>query len=328
MLKHRYKEGQAIAVLKTDLENNNPALRDWVCFRIVDKPHHPLVRNKHVWPTLNFSSAIDDHDFSVTHVLRGNDLKDSEDKQGFIYEYLKWKMPETTYYGQFTLGDIEMSKSVIKKGIEEHYYQGWDDPRIGTLRALKRRGFQAQAIVNLIKYIGPKPQDINISTENLSAFNRREIDFSANRYYFVSNPVKIHVDNPGKKGTVRLPLHPEDSKRGFRKLSVSSTFYVSRDDFEKFKGFEVRLKGLYNIKLGNKAWFTSKEVKNIPKIQWVPMKYITVNVMMPDRSIIKGFGELGIGKLKVDDVIQFERFGFVRVDSVSKNKVVVYFAHQ
>ncbi len=327
MKKHKFKEREAIGVVKTDLEENNPAIREWVAFRIVDKPKHPFVKRKYVWPTLNFQSAIDDHEFGITHVIRGTDLKDSEDKQEYLYEYLGWDMPETMYCGMFALGGVEMSSSIIKRGIEDKKFRGWHDPRLGTLEALKKRGFSPKAIRELIRYIGPKPQDITISEENLYAYNRKEIDFTSNRYFFVENPVKIKVKKPPKKGRVRLPLHPDDKGRGTRKLSVSTSFYISKKDFQRLKGVEIRLKELYNIRLGKTSKYTSKKLKNIPKIHWVPLKHVDMQVVMPDASKARGYGEIDLKKTNPDDVLQLERFGFVRIDSVRKNKVVAYFTH-
>ena len=88
----------------------------------------------------------------------------------------------------------------------------------------------------------------------------------------------------------------------------------------------MRLKDLCNIKLGEKSTFTSEEVKAVPKIQWVPSKYVSVRVIMPGREI-KGYGENNIIKAKVGDVAQFERFGFVRIEKISKNNVIAIFTH-
>ena len=110
---HKYKEGEAVLRIKTDINHPNPAIRDWIAFRIVNKPKHPYSKNK-VWPLLNFASAIDDHDLKVTHILRGIDLKSSVERQNYIYEYFEWKYPETIYTGKLFFKDIK-SKSEIKE---------------------------------------------------------------------------------------------------------------------------------------------------------------------------------------------------------------------
>ena len=87
---------------------------------------------------LNFASAIDDHELKVTHILRGIDLKSSGERQLYIYKYLKWTYPETTYTGKLIFHGMK-STSEIKKSIAEKKLTGWDDIRLGTIRALKKK---------------------------------------------------------------------------------------------------------------------------------------------------------------------------------------------
>jgi glutamyl-tRNA synthetase len=223
-----------------------------------------------------------------------------------------------------------LSTSKAAAGIKSREFAGWDDPRLGTLRALRRRGFQAKAIVNLIHDIGPNTADVSISMSTLAAQNKQLVDFDANRHFFVSDPVRIKVSNPAKVGMIELPLHPDDEKRGVRKIKVGEHFFIERADFKKFEGHEVRLKELYNVIIYKSAECTGEKVlQKMPKIQWVPQEdKISVNVVMPDAKIIKGVGEPAIAKEKVGAVIQFQRFGFVRIDSVSKECVTCYFGHK
>ncbi|MBI5347096.1 MAG: glutamate--tRNA ligase [Candidatus Aenigmarchaeota archaeon] len=324
MIAHRYREGEAVLRIKTDLDLKNPAVRDWPAMRIVDNPKHPLTK-RHLWPLYNFASAIDDHLLGITHIMRGQEHSTNEAKQKFIYQYFGWSYPVTTIVGRFSMSDMVMSKSLIRRGIAERKFTGWDDPSIGTLRALKRRGFLPKTIKEMIVEIGLKPNDITISMENLSAFNRKNIDDIANRYFFVPNPKKIEV----KKMTVKdakIPLHPS-KKRGFRTFRLTKIFYIDREDFEKYQGLEVRLKDLCNIRLQAASEFTSKAVKNIPKIQWVSHDHVPVRVIMPGH-IIKGYGEHTMRKLHPGDIIQMERFGFGKVEKAGKDNIVICFSHR
>jgi len=126
---------------------------------------------------------------------------------------------------------------------------------------------------------------------------------------------------------VRAPLHPDFPGRGERTLKVESKVHVPRQDFEKLLGTEVRLKDFCNVVLAHRARFVSMENKDIPKIQWVTHG-VTTHVVMPDGSEARGLSESGVADLKVEDVVQFERFGFVRIDHVSKSEVRAYFAHR
>ena len=292
MLRHGFKEGEAVLRIKTDLEAKNPAVRDLPGFRIVDNPKHPLVKKK-VWPLYNFASAIDDHLFKVTHIMRGQEHSTNETKQRFLYQHLNWKYPFTITLGRFSMTDAVLSKSTIREGIEKREYDDWDDPKLGTLRALKRRGFQPDALRGIIMDVGPKPNDITISMENLSAYNRRIIDSIANRYFFIENPKIIEIKGlPFRKA--KIALHP-NAKRGFREFSLSKNFFVDDSDFDKYEGLEVRLKDLCNIKLGDVSKYTGNEVKSIPKIQWVPFRYIKVRIIILGK-VMEGYGEINLKK--------------------------------
>src|SRR3989344_3000271 len=318
-----FKEGEAVLRIKTDLEAKNPAVRDWPAFRIVDAPRHPLVKKK-LWPLYNFASAIDDHLLGVTHIFRGQEHSTNEVKQRFLYQHLRWEYPQVITLGRFSLSGMVLSKSQIREGIEKHIYNDWDDLRLGTLRSLNRRGFQPEALRPIIIEIGPKPSDLTVSMENLAAYNRKLIDKTANRYFFISDPKRIEVKGLKLK-QIKIPLHPE-AKRGFRSISIGKTFYIDTKDFENCKGLEVRLKDLCNVKLGEKSEFTGFEVKPTPKIQWVSEKHLQVKVITPEIAI-KGYGETGIAKEKPGSILQFERFGFVKIEKSGGNIVTAIWSH-
>jgi len=325
MLKHTYKEGEAVLRIKTEMDAKNPAVRDWPAFRIVDKPNHPLEKRAKLWPLYNFASAIDDHLMSVTHIFRGQEHSTNETKQRYLYNHFKWNYPSVITLGRFSLSDMVLSKSLIREGIKNHTYTDWDDPTLGTIRAMRRRGFHPDSLRQIIIDIGPKPSDITLSFENLSAYNRKTIDKTAERYFFIPNPKKIEISK-FKLKKASLSVHPGMKSGKKRTFSLSKTFYIDADDFDEYNGLEVRLKDLCNIKLGTKSQYIGTELKPLPKIQWVPAKYLTVKVHMPDKEI-EGIGEMNLAKTKVGDLIQFERFGFVRVEKKSKSTIFVIFGH-
>ncbi|RLJ02287.1 MAG: glutamate--tRNA ligase [Candidatus Aenigmatarchaeota archaeon] len=327
MLNHKFKEGEAVGRIKTDLKDKNVSVRDWPALRIVDKPKHPLVKGKYVWPLLDFASAIDDHLMGVTHIIRGVDLQLSRNKQLYLYTYLRWKYPIIKLQGKFSVANAELSKTKMREGIEKGIYTGYDDVRLPTIRSFKRRGFYPEALINMIKEIGPKIRDVTVSEEYIASFNRKLLDPLANRYFFVRDPVQIKVMNPPKDTSVKLPLHPDYPDRGFRELKISKTFYISKEDFLNYRGKIVRLIGLYNIRLDKNAQFLGKQLLPYPKIQYVPEKGVDMKILLPDNTLARGLAEKNITKLKPKERIQLQRFGFVYLDVVRKDYIYGYYIH-
>jgi glutamyl-tRNA synthetase len=166
-----YREGEAVLRVKTDLKHPNPAIRDWVAFKIVDKPQHPRVKSK-VWPMLNFASCVDDHLMEVSHIIRGSDLAFTELQQKYVYGYFGWKYPEVVVNGKLRLEGTVMSKTEIKKGIAEGKYTGFDDPKLGTIMGLRNKGISAEAIRKIIWELGVRANNVNLVWDNVMAAQR------------------------------------------------------------------------------------------------------------------------------------------------------------
>ncbi len=327
MLNHEFKEGEAVGRMKTDLKDKHFSVRDWPAFRIIDKPQHPLVKGKYVWPLLDFASAIDDHLMGVTHVIRGVDLQLSKNKQMYLYSYFRWKYPIIKLQGKINYSETKLSISEIRQGINEGKYTGFDDVRLPTIRALKRRGFFPTAIYDMINEIGPKIRDITVKPEYLSSFNRKLLDPLANRYFFVRDPVEIKIKNPPADKSVKLPVHPDYSDRGEREIKIGKTFFISKEDFMNYKSKIVRLIGLYNIRLDRNSQFLGKQMLPYPKIHWAPQNHVNMKILMPDNSLARGVAEKNLTNLKRGERIQLQRFGFVYLDVVKKDYVYGYYIH-
>jgi glutamyl-tRNA synthetase len=347
MLDGTFDEGEAIVRVKTDLNHPNPAVREWPALRIIDtvKSPHPRVGSRYrVWPLYNFSCAIDDHLMNITHIIRGKEHLTNEVRQRFLYHYMGWLYPETIHYGRLKITGAVLSKSEIKMGVEKGVYLGYDDPRLATLKALRRRGIDPLAIRRLMIELGVRPTDVTISWENLFAWNRKIVDRKANRYFFVANPVRLIVKGVSKGYNVKLPLHPDYPDRGSREYTLTPEngrleLLISREDVDtilRTKRF-VRLMGLFNIKVEEvKAFviskFQSATLSNarrakMPLIHWVERgKSMPAKVLMPNGKEVSGFVESECKKLEVNDVVQFERFGFVRVDRTN-GVLVTLFTH-
>lgn len=327
MLQGAYDEGEATLRLKTDMRHPNPAFRDRVLFRISEREHPRVGRRFRVWPLLEFSWAIDDHLLGITHVLRGKDLVMEDLMETAIWDKLGIEhRPAFVHYGMMYFKGVDLSKSKFQREIREGALSGIDDPRTWSLQSLRKRGISPQAIRSFILSLGLSLTDVEIPAENLYAENRKIIDSQANRYFFVPDPVTIRVEGLPAIKEVRVPLHPDFPSRGTRVLKVAPEIRVARQDFEKYKGKEVRLKDFCNIVLNHNAAFTSRELKELPKIQWVA-EGLTMRVTMPDATVVKGLVESGARLAKIGDVMQMERFGFVKLDSMD-DEIRAYFAHR
>ena len=343
MLDGTYMKGEAVVRVKTDLTHPNPAVRDWPALRISDVEHPRQGRKYRVWPLYNFSCGIDDHLMGVSHVIRGKEHDVNSIRQSWLQKHFGWRPPTVINVGRVGLEDSILSKSRMRSGIEDGTYWGWDDPRLGTLIALRRRGIQPKTIRSLMIQIGPKPINVMISWDNMAAENRKLIEPIANRYYFIKDPIPLLVAEIPDYLEAKLPLHPDHPERGTRNYKIipekgEQGFLLTREDALYLKvGDLVRLMGLMNIeitregdaltgKYHSRDYMIAREVQ-APFIQWLPKgSGIKGEVVMPDASISMGLIEDYCKELDVDDIIQFERFGFCRVDHTEP--FVAYYSHK
>jgi len=328
MLAGEYGEGEAVVRLKTDMAHPNPAFRDRVLFRVAEREHPRVGTRYRVWPMLEFSWAVDDALLGITHVLRGKDLVMEDLMETRIWDILQVdRRPRFVHFGILRFKDLELSKSRYRKEIAEGRLTGIDDPRTWTLQSLRRRGIRPAALREFVLSFGLSLNDIEVPAETLYAENRKMIDKDANRYFFVPDPVVVEIAGLPPIERVKAPLHPDFPGRGVREIPAGSKVEVAREDFTKFRGQEVRLKDFCNVVLDHRARFISMANKEIPKIQWVTHG-VQTHLVMPDGTESRGLSEPLVGSLNVDDVVQFERVGFARIDHVSKAEVRAYFAHR
>ena len=358
MLAREFEPGAASMVVKTDLNHPNPAVRDFVAFRMISKPH-PMTKDKYyVYPTYNFSVAIDDHLMGMTHILRGKDHLNNTHRQRFVYEYLDWQVPEFMHYGWVKLDDrmvlqhihqdgLDVRKllktSSIKEEIESGRISDWSDVRLGTLRALAKRGISPAAFRKYWLDIGIKEVDITFSWENLYAYNKDIIDPVSNRYFFVWDPVALVIKDVDElHGSA--PLQPDDPGRGMRETVLKAEpqgikVYVIQEDLDQLTvGDKVRLKDLGNIEITgidpkNNSFgkYIGNDLKILKQgakiIHWVSAtENYLAEVHQPDGSVRKGYCETAVASA-INTMIQFERFGFVQLGE-STDPVIGWFAHK
>ena len=326
--------GEAVLRVKTDINHKNPAIRDWVAMRIVEEEHPRMGTKYRVYPMMNFSVSVDDHLLGMTHVLRGKDHLANSEKQKYLYQHMGWEIPEFIHYGRLKMEDIALSTSKAMAGIEDGTYSGWDDPRLGTLKAIARRGIQPETITQLMVEIGIKMSDSAISWKKIYGLNRNIIEQKVNRYFFVPNPVKIDIADVPEKDLVlaiERPLHPDFEERGNRTLVFNSEVYIPQADLSD--GIS-RLMDAVNVEIkDNDVVFHSKSFEDARDakariIQWVPTDAIKAKVVMDDASVTEGLCEVDCKDLKVGDIVQFERFGFARLDEIKDDELIFYYAHK
>ena len=327
MLGGTYGEGEAVLRLKTDLGDPDPAFRDRVLCRI-SEIDHPRVGTKYrVWPLLEFSWAIDDVDLGVTHVVRGKDLVMEDRMERFLWDVLKLHGPPFLHWGLLRVREAKISKSKSYAEVKSGQYDGWADPRTWSLRSLDRRGISPEAVKRFTLSFGLSLADIEVPAETLYAFNRSIIDSSASRRAYVDDPVAVDVEGyPDGLAEIELANHPDLPALGRRAVPGGPGFWMARRDLLPHAGEEVRLKDLVNVELPAQvpvsgggsivARFTSKENKRLPRLQWVGRSgAVEVDLLDPEGAHRLGTGERALSESAPGAVLQFERVGFVRVET-------------
>lgn len=327
MLSGGFAPGEAVLRLKTDLQDPDPGFRDRVLLRISDFDHPRVGHRYRVWPLLEFSWAVDDIELGITHVIRGKDLVIEDRMQEFIWNILGISGPPFLHWGMLRVREAKVAKSKAYVEVKSGLYDGWADPRTWSLQSLDRRGFTVEAIRRFTLSFGLSLADIEVPAETLYAENRAIIDPTTPRRLFVPDPRLVRVDHyPTGLGPVLLPNHPDLAELGTRSVATGPDFWLPGAELVKNAGAEIRLKDLLNIQLPQDvspgsdgavlATFTSKENKRLPRIQWVGASDTApVDILEVDGTHRTGLGEGALRAAAPGDRIQFERVGFVRVES-------------
>ncbi len=355
----KFEQGSAVIRFKADHTHKNPAMRSFSLARI-NHSKHARVGNKYfVWPTMHLAVAIDDALMGITHVIRGKDHEINMERQKLIHRALGLKSPSYFHMGRMKFEDLELSKSKLTIKIENGEFTGWDDPRVPSILAYKKRGYRAEAFYKFILSLGISKRDSKITSKEfhkgLDYFNKQILEIEANRYFLVRNPKKVSINNLAKFkldlcknldfnskecNYLKLPKHPEDKSRGFREIKIESEYLIDEKDFNELDvGDLFRLMHFANFKIIEKdenemiIEFESiefnRELKIKKNIQFVSYNdYEDITMILPNNNKILGKSEK-IPNLKIDSSIQFERIGFVRFDSVDNNRnKIYYFTHK
>jgi glutamyl-tRNA synthetase len=346
-----FEPNAAVLRFKGNMADQNTAMRDPTLFRIIEGRHPRLGNSNRVWPTYDFAAPLEDSLDGVTHALRTKEYELRNPLYFAILERLSLRKPLMSEFSRLELEGMPVSKRKIKPLIENGLVKGWDDPRLPTLAAIKRRGFLPQSIRKFVLSLGLTLSETKPPFEALEAFNRKIVDPQSIRLFFVKDPVQLQVRNGDFTKQVTLNNHP-NINLGHRNIRVSKCFYIAGDDAASLRvGDEIRLMELYNIRIGviksqhisqlhgsySASCDTSRLIiaeqtgdhleQDMPKIQWVAVEdaipysivipralYIGENYNTNSLETCEGFAESYVSTLKQGTIIQFVRFGFCRID--------------
>jgi glutamyl-tRNA synthetase len=336
-----YVEGEAVLRLKTDIKHKNPAMRDFAIMRINEHVHPKTGKEQRVWPLMVLSVAIDDHLLGITHVLNGKDHADNAKKETIIMEYLGWKAPEYKHWGRINFEGFTLSTSKTRIAIEQGEYDGWDDIRLPTLPALRKRGYQPEAFRKYAIEIGLSLNDKTVAIEefwkNVNSFNKEIVEEKANRFFFIDNPIEVKVEHaPPEK--VHLDLHPDFPKRGQRELMVNGEVIISKEDLNNLEENKIhRLMDYCNFEIKKEKFvFVSENLEDYRSsdkkgkiIHWLPVENkLKVEVLQTDNELVKGIGEEAMLNLKEGDIVQLERRYFARLNKKEEGKLTFWYLHK
>jgi glutamyl-tRNA synthetase len=317
--------------LRIDMKHKNAVMRDPVVYRVIAASHYRQKETYKVWPMYDLESPVMDGLLGITHVMRSNEFDTRIELHHYVAKLFGFSEIPYKHYGRINIVGATTKGREIRDGIDSGKYIGWDDPRLVTLQALKRRGIVRETLHTIAKTAGMSKQNTNIDFSVLAAENRKLLDASASRFFFVKEPVEIEIHlAPTLKGD--LDLHP-DAKKGGRAFLTTEKFYIEKSDLKNIKEGElVRLIDRLNFRKKGKVFiFDSLEYekfKNKGKqiIQWLPAEMnVEAIILMPNGKKQIGLAETNVTSLQKGDVIQFQRFGFCRLDS--KKPLMFWYTH-
>ncbi len=254
-----FENGSRVLRAKIDMASPNINLRDPVMYRILHEPH-PMTGDKWcIYPSYDFAHGQSDAIEGVTHSICTLEFQDHRPLYNWFIENLPVPaVPHQYEFARLNLTHTVLSKRVLLRLVNEGHVRGWDDPRMPTLSALRRRGFPAEGLRNFAEMIGVARSDGTVEIELLEHAVRNVLNRVSLRRFGVLNPLKIVIENypEGASEEVEVPNNPEDPEAGSRLVPFSRELWIERDDFmedppKKFfrmaPGREVRLRSAYFV---------------------------------------------------------------------------------
>ncbi len=256
-----FEEGSHVLRAKIDMASGNINMRDPIIYRIRHVSHQRTGDAWCIYPMYDYTHCMSDSIEGITHSLCTLEFQDHRPLYEWFLQTLNMPaQPQQIEFSRLNVSHTMTSKRKLKRLVDEGFVDGWDDPRLSTLVAMRRRGIPPMALRNFCEQVGISKSDSVIDMAVLEECVRNELNRTAPRLMAVLDPIKVVITNypDGQVESLESPNHPQDDSMGVRQLPFSKELYIEREDFaevapnKKFKrlaiGKEVRLRNGYVIK--------------------------------------------------------------------------------
>ncbi len=255
-----FPDGARVLRAKIDMAHPNLNMRDPVMYRIIhEPPHHRTGSKWKIYPMYDWAHGQNDAMEGITHSLCSLEYENHRPLYEWFLDALEVENPPRQIeFARLVLNYTILSKRYLRQLVDEGRVSGWDDPRMPTLRALRRRGYTPEAILDFIRRVGVAKADTVIDISLLEACIREDLNKRAPRRMGVLHPLKLVIDNypDGQVEEMEAVNNPEDPAAGTRKVPFSKVLYIEQDDFREepppkyhrlYPGNEVRLRYAYFV---------------------------------------------------------------------------------
>ena len=254
-----FEDGSHVLRAKIDMASPNINMRDPVIYRVARMTHHNTGDKWCIYPMYDFAHPIEDAIEGITHSLCTLEFEDHRPLYDWVVRECEYKNPPRQIeFAKLYLTNVVTGKRYIKKLVEDGIVDGWDDPRLVSIAALRRRGYTPEAIRNFVKLAGVSKADSSIESAMLEYCIREDLKLKKSRIMAVLDPIKLIIDNypEGQSELCTMPNNLENPELGEREIEFGRELYIEREDsmevppkkyFRLFPGNEVRLMGAYFV---------------------------------------------------------------------------------
>ena len=255
-----FPDGSKVLRAKIDMSSGNINMRDPIIYRITRMHHHNTGDKWCIYPMYDFAHPIEDAIEGVTHSICTLEFEDHRPLYDWVVRECEFENPpKQIEFAKLYLTNVITGKRYIKKLVEEGTVDGWDDPRLVSLSALKRRGFTPSAIKTFMEQVGVSKSQSSVDYAMLEHFLRDDLKSTRARMYAVTDPIKLIITNypEGETEMLEVVNNVENPEMGTRQMPFGRELYIERDDFmidppkkyfRLYPGNEVRLMNAYFVK--------------------------------------------------------------------------------
>ena len=253
------EDGSRVLRAKIDMASPNINMRDPVIYRVARMTHHNTGDKWCIYPMYDFAHPIEDAIENITHSLCTLEFEDHRPLYDWVVKECEYDHPPRQIeFAKLYLTNVVTGKRYIKKLVEDGIVDGWDDPRLVSIAALRRRGYTPDAIRNFVKLAGVSKADSSIESAMLEYCIREDLKLKKARIMAILDPIKLIIDNypEGQSELCTMPNNLENPELGEREIEFGRELYIEREDFMEvppkkyfrlFPGNEVRLMGAYFV---------------------------------------------------------------------------------